>query len=292
MANTLVNGTQLASAMIGGLYDAGVLTGTVWKDPGFSGIAGKGSTVNVRKLGIQAATNFAGTATATDLAETTVPVVLSHQPYVQSTVSTAESSMRVEDFYAQVIFPGIAGVAEYLDAQVAAALAGVATTAVSGANAKAALIAAHTALTEAKVPMADRYFAASPGFLATMLGESWIQADTLGDGGNALRSAVVGRAFGFTIVESTHIADADLGGSVAVDSVGYAYHKTGILMASRVPNPPQGGADAATASALGYGARVVSDWSSTALSDIITIDTLAGFAADDVKVVPTYIPGA
>jgi hypothetical protein len=289
MANTLINGSQLASAMIGGLVDAGVLTNLVYKDPAFNGIAGKGDTVNVRRLATQAAADFSAPAVATNLAEVNVPVVLNHQPYVQSNVSTLESTLNVEDFYAQVINPGVSGVAEYLDAQVAALLATSTTTDVSGATARAALIAARESLTAAKVPQSDRYFACSPAFISILLAEDWITAEKIGDGGMALRSAIIGRAFGFTIVESTHITDT-LG---TADPSGYAFHQSGVIMASRMPNPPAGNTASATAAAYGMGARVVQDWSSTSLSDVVTVDTLAGFAiSHQPRIVPTFIPVA
>ena len=275
-----VNGTQLANAMIGGLHDAGILAGTVWKDREYNGVAGKGDTVNVRKVGVDAAANFAGTTSATASAETVVPVVLNHQPYVRRDVTSAESALKVEDFYRQVVYPGVQGIAEYLEGEIADELATTTTTELTGASAKAAIIAAREAMSDAKVPLTDRFLACSPAFIAALLEESWIQADTFGDGGQALREAVVGRAFGFTILESTHVDDVDFD-TGGVDPTAYAYHRSSLIMASRMPNPPQGGADYATAALDGYGARIVYDWSSTSLSDIVTIDTLAGFSLSD-----------
>jgi len=287
MANTLINGSQLASAMIGGLVDAGVLTNTAWKDPEFNGVAGKGDVVNVRRLAIQTAANFAGTATPANIVEANVAVTLDHQPYVQQNVTSTEAVLNIEDFFAQVLSPGLSGVAEYLDGEVSALLTASTTTPVTAATAKATLIAAREALTESKVPLADRYLACSPQFISAILGETWVQADTFDDGGKALKEAIVGKAFGFTIVESTHIVD-DVGATTEPSA--YAYHKSGVIMASRMPNPPQGGADSATAAAYGMGARVVYGWDNTALSDVVTVDTLAGFArAHEPRIVPVYI---
>mgnify|MGYP003646142058 CR=1 FL=1 len=298
MANSLINGSQLATAMIGGLVDAGVLTNIVYKDPAFDGIAGRGDTVNVRRLGVQTAANFGGTASQTDLAEVNIAVTLNHQPYVQSLVSSKEAGFNVEDFYAQVIAPGVGGVAEYLDAQVAAKLRTSTTTPVTGATARATIIAAGKALDDAKVPASDRYFAASPAFKEILLNEDWVTADKVGDGGMALRDAVIGRAFGFTVVHSTHIADRDLDNADAdadeatgtQEPVGYGFHRSGLIMASRMPNPPQGGADAATAAAYGMGVRVVYGWDNSKLSDVVTVDTLAGFAiSEQARIAPAYI---
>lgn len=287
-----VNGTQLASAMIGGLHDAGILAETIWMDPEYNGIAGKGDTVNVRKLGVESAANFGGTASPTTTTETVLAVQLAHQPYVQSLVSAKDKTLRTEDFYRQVVFPKVQGVAEYLEAQIAATLATTGETEVTGADAKAAIIAAREALSDSKVPQTDRYLACSPSFISAILGESWVQANTFGDGGSALQTAIVGRAFGFTIVESTHVADVDFAGNGAgIDPTAYAYHKTSAVMASRMPSPPEGGADAATAALDGYGARVVFGWDNSALSDVVTVDTLAGFSLTGSGriVVPVYV---
>lgn len=273
-----VNGTQLASAMIGGLHDAGVLAGTVWMDPEFSGTAGKGETVNVRRLGVQTAADFSGTTVPVTEAEVTVPIVLSNQPYVQSLVTAKEKNLRIEDFYRQVVYPKVQGVAEFIEDALATTIESSTTPAVNDAAAKLAIIAAREALDNAKVPQTDRFLACSPAFISSVLGETWVQANTFGDGGRALQEAIVGRAFGFTIVSSTWITDsAGLGSEPSA----YAYHKSAVMMASRTPTPPEGGADAATASDSGYGMRAVFGWDNSSLSDVVTVDTLFGTALSD-----------
>jgi hypothetical protein len=269
---SFINGEQLASAMIGGLHDAGILSETVWMDPEYNGVAGKGDTVNIRRLAVETATNFDGEADITETSEAVVPVVLSHQPHVQSRITSKEKVLKVEDMYRQIVYPKVQGVAEYLEGAIASTLALTDADPVNAANAKAAIIAARKALSESKVPQADRYLACSPSFISAVLGETWVQAYTLGDGGRALREAIVGRAFGFTVVESTHIADLD------EVPTAYAYHRTSAIMASRMPAPPEGGADASTAAQDGYGMRIVSAWDNSRLSDVLTVDTLAGFA--------------
>ena len=303
MANAIVNGTKLANMAIGGFIDAGVLHRTIWKDPEFNGTAGKGETVNVRRIGKNTAANFAGTATATDLTEGTLAVTLSHQPYVQRKVGSKEKVLRVEDYYAQVVEPGVGAIGEYVDAQVAAVLATTTATAVTGANARAAIIAAREALTAKKVPATDRYLACSPTFISQILGESWVDADKFGDDGSVLREAVIGRAFGFWIVESTHVADNDFDTGGA-DPTAYAYHRTGVAMASRMLDAPEGGAKGGSVSAHGMSARVVEDWDNSALSDVHTLDSLFGLAKvqdqdvdapdgdafdQDHRIVPVYL---
>lgn len=297
------NGTQLANMAVGGLYDTNVLSATVWKDPEFSGVAGKGATVNVRRLGKDTAANFAGTATGSTVTQGVTAITLSHQPYMKRSVNSADKVLKVEDYYAEIIAPDVGSISEYVEAQIAATLAATTATAVTGASARAALIAAREALTAKKVPLTDRFFAASPTFISAILGESWVTSDQLGDGGAALRSAIVGRAFGFTIVESTHIADVDFD-TGGVDPTGYAYHRSGVAFASRMLSAPEGGAKAGTAAANGLTARVVEDWDNSALSDVVTVDTLFGLARvldqdvdapdgdgfdQDHRIVPVYV---
>jgi hypothetical protein len=273
----LHNGTQLANMAIGGFLDAGVLSRIVTKDAEFAGVAGKGSTVNVRRIGKDTADNFAGTATASTSTEGTTAVTLSHQPYIQRSVLSADKVLKVEDYFAQIVAPSIGGVAEYIDETIADLLATTTATQIKSTVAKTAIINARKFLSQKKVPMSDRYLACSPAFVAAILGETWIQADSLGDNGTALREGVIGRAFGFWIVESTHVADIEFG-TAGADPTAYAFHKSGVLMASRALAAPEGGAKGGTAAAFGMTARVVEDWSSTALSDVLTVDTLFGVA--------------
>ena len=271
------NGTQLANMAIGGFVDTGVLHRTIWKDSGFSGLAGKGDTVNVRRLGKDSAANFAGTATASTVTQGVTAVTLDEQPYMKRLVTSADKVLKVEDYYGEIIAPDVGAIGEYIEAQVAATLAATGATEITGASARAAIIGAREFLTSKKVPLADRFLACSPTFISAILGEDWVTADKIGDEGSALRSAVIGRAFGFTILESTHVADVDFD-TGGVDPTAYAYHRSGVVMASRTLSAPEGGAKGSSVAADGLSARVVEDWDNSALSDVVTVDTLFGLA--------------
>jgi hypothetical protein len=297
------NGTQLANMAIGGFVDTGVLHRTIWKDPNFSGVAGKGATVNVRRLGKDTAANFAGTATASTVTQNVTAITLSHQPYMKRAVSSADQVHKVEDYYAEIIAPDVGAIGEYIEATVAATLAASTATALTGASARAAIIEAREYLTSKKVPLSDRFLACSPAFVSGILGEDWVTADKFGDEGSALRTAIVGRAFGFTIVESTHIADVDFDTGGA-DATAYAYHRSGVAFAARMLSAPEGGAKGSSVAADGLSARIVEDWDNTALSDVVTVDTLFGVARvldqdvaapdgsafdEDHRIVPVYL---
>ncbi|MFG0329229.1 MAG: P22 phage major capsid protein family protein [Phycisphaerales bacterium] len=286
MANAFVNGTQVASAMIGGLVDAGILINTVWRDANSQLQAGKGDTINIRRPATGTATNFSGTASTTDHTTNTVAVTLDHQPYEQVQVGTADKALKVEDFYGEIVAPRVAGIAEYLEDQIAATLQGTSTGEVSGSDAAAAVQEAYKAAGEAKWPSTGRYLACSPAFAAKLLGPTLSAADVRGDGGAALQGAVLGNLFGFTVIASSHIDDQ----ATTFEPQAVAYHRTAVAAAFRTPPAPEGGAMAATASAYGMSARVVMDWSNSSLADVLTADTLAGFTlSEDARAIPVQI---
>jgi len=261
-------------------------------------VQGKGDTVRVKRLNVQTATDFTGTATATDVAEVDVDVKLDHQPYVQSKVSAKEREFDVQDFFVQIVNPGVQGVAEYIDNQIGTTLQGTTTPAVTGADPRKAILAAREYMGDSKIPMSERYIACSPTFASEILDADWMSADKRSDGGLAYRAGVIGMAFGFTFVESSYILDVDFDNADAdddpdtgdVEAGAVAFHKSGLVMASRVPAPPRGGAMAAASSAFGISTRVIMDWDNSKLSDVVTVDTLCGFKrTDDVRLVPVYI---
>lgn len=274
MANAFVNGSQVASAMIGGLIDAGILINTVHRDGASELQAGKGDTINIRRPATGVATNFSGTASVSDHTTNNVAVTLNHQPYEQVQVDTADKALKVENFYREIVDPRVGGIAEYLEDQVAATLATTTSTDVGDATDYAKAVAsAYEFLGDNKVPAGGRYLACSPSFAAGLLGLNLAAANVRGDGGAALQDAVLGRLNGFTVLMSSYIDDGGSGEPRA-----YAYHRTAVCAAFRTPPAPEGGASAATASAYGISARLVMDWSNTSLADVLTADTLAGFA--------------
>jgi N4-gp56 family major capsid protein len=67
------------------------------------------------------------------------------------------------------------------------------------------LVPLRTRLTKANVPTQGRWVVASPELMASLLLDPrFIKANEAGDGGQALRNAVVGRAAGFNIYESNN----------------------------------------------------------------------------------------
>ncbi len=276
MANTFTDGKQLASAMIGGLIDAGVLINTIYRDPESDLVAGKGQTISVRSPKVGVASNFTGTATTSDAAENEIPIVLNQQPYEQVSITTKQRNLNIEDFYAQVIEPRVGAIAEYLEAQVATQLTATDQAVVNDATDPGKVLTSiGAALTANKVPMGDRFAACSPSFVKALLDEkALVAANVREDAGQAMQEAIIGRAYGFTVLASSHVAETNPGSLPTA----IGYHRTGLAAAFRTPAAPQGGATGAAYSGYGMSARVVMDWSNSALADVITADVLAGFA--------------
>ncbi|MFR9794235.1 P22 coat protein - protein 5 domain protein [Streptomyces sp. MB22_4] len=82
------------------------------------------------------------------------------------------------------------------------------------------LVPLRTKLNRANVPSEGRYVVASPEFSGDLLKDSrFIKVNESGDGGQALRNGMVGRAAGFDILESNNTPNPT--GSVQVIQAGY-----------------------------------------------------------------------
>lgn len=265
---TAVGMTQLASAMVAGLWDSATLINTVHRDAESEFAVGRGDTVTIRSPQVIEATNFTGVATVTDIVEGKRDVKLDLQPYSQVQLTGREQTFGIEDLASQVVAPQIGGIVEFLEAAVAGALEGTGGTA-SGANWREAAAAAFGALGANKVPVAGRTLAVAPDVAGKLLTDVvFVSADSRGDGGAALSEATLGRLHGFDVVVSPALT-----AGTAV-----AYHSTAVSAAFRNPVAPQG-ATSGTATYSGYTGQVIYAYSPSALADLITVTTLGGVAA-------------
>jgi coat protein Gp5 len=275
MPNTLtaIGMTQLANAMVAGLYDQATLINTIYRDAESELVVGKGDSVTIRAPQIIAATNFTGTATATNVVEGKITIVIDQQPYSQVVLSAKERTLAVEDLARQVVAPQVGGIVEFLEELVSAELEAT-TGAVSGATWREAVAGAYAALTGEGVPMAGRTLAVAPDVAGSLLTDTvFVSAADRGDGGAALNEATLGRLNGFNVVVSPFITAA----------TAVAYHETAVAAIFRNPVPPSGGVLAGSAAFAGYSAQVLYGFSNTALSDVITVQTLGGIgSAPDV----------
>jgi hypothetical protein len=256
--------TQLASAMVAGLYDGGVLLNTIYRDAEADLVVGKGDIVAIRSPQPVGAQDFTGTAVTDDLVEGKITVPINMQPYSQVKVSAKEETLQIEDFAAQVILPQVAGIVEFIDGAVAAKLETTTGTA-SGADWNAAIVAARDTLSANKVPTADRWLAAAPDVVGGMLQSTVFAQGNVNGAASALADGLVGRYMGFNVVESPFVT-----AGTAV-----AYHRTAVAGVFRTPVTPLG-ATSGSASLNGVTAQVIYTYSPSQLADVVIAQTLFG----------------
>lgn len=253
-----------------------VLPNTVTRIPGaeFAGANGDTITVRVPQPG-SARTQATPGATITydDVTEIPVDVTLEHL-YHAKRITDEELSLTLRDFAAQVTrvqVDAVASGAEDELADVMNALTADASFAATATDADtiAKIIAARTALGENNAPAGNRFLAVSPDIAGRILAVEQFSKVSEAGTSSALRDAVIGRLYGFTVVESNGL---DAGTAVA-------YHRSGFVFANRTPVRPRGAVDSATATVSGVGLRHIFQYQPDILSDASVVSTFAGAAA-------------
>lgn len=200
--------------------------------------------------------------------ETAVDVTLRHL-YDATRITDEDLSLAVVDFAAQVTAPQVAAVAIGAEDQVAAVMNAITPDLalnIDGTDVEDMLLAAREMLGEAEAPAGNRWLACSPSVSTMLLKlDKFSRVDASGSP-SALRDALVGRIYGFNVVESAAL----------VAGSALAYHSSGLLFASRAPAMPSGASNAATLSQDGIGIRQVFDYDVATLSDVSAVSTFAG----------------
>lgn len=262
-----------------------VLPATVSRIPGgeFAGANGDTITIRVRQPRSAQVQTTPGTAiNFSQISETPVNVTLRHL-YDAVHVTDEELSLELEDFGRQVLEPQVRAVAIGGEDELATAMNNLVTDATLDLSPVSGTVAEETdrviklareTLSEADVPMGNRFLACAPDFVTLLLGvEKFVRADATGDGrSSAIRDAVMGRIYGFTVVESNGLT-----ASTAV-----AYHESGFAFANRTPVIPRGVAgQSATSTEDGIGLRHIMQYQPANLQDQSVLTTFAGASVVD-----------
>jgi hypothetical protein len=271
---TLLTASKIAEVAVELLARSVVLPATVTR-VGEADYSGSGGTVTVRvRNPIAARTQNTPGATITYDAADEIGVDVSLSHFYRGVVLTDEDlAYNLVDFGRQILAPSIAGVA----ARAEAALAGVmnaitpevefAATA-SASDTRATLLEVREALSTADVPAGNRFLAVSPSIATRLLGvDEFVKVNESGST-SALRDAVIGKVFGFTVVESN---------ALTADEA-CAYHSSGFVFASKAPAPAQS-AESASVSEGGLALRAVRDFDASKLAEVAVVSTFAGAAA-------------
>lgn len=253
-----------------------VLPNTVSRIPGgeFAGSNGDTITVRVPQPGAARKQASRGDAlVADDVTEIPVDVTMSHLYHLKN-VSDQELSFDLEDFGRQVTRVQVAAVATGAEDELTTVMNGLASDAefalsASDDDTEAVILAARETLGEANAPAGDRFLAVSPSIATRLLSVDKFTKVNESGSSSALRSAVLGSIYGFTVVESNGL-DTD---------TAVAYHRSGFAFANRVPVRPRGAADSATASAGGIGLRHIFQYDASTAQDQSLVSTFGGAAA-------------
>lgn len=276
----LLTAQGISSLAVALLTRSLVLPMTVARVPGGEFAGDNGDTITVRVRTPRAARTQASpgaTITYDALNETPVDVTVAHL-YDATRLSDQDMSLNLVDFGVQVTEPQVSSVATGAEDRLASAMNAVTADASFAASASAAdtdakLLQARETLSEADVPAGDRYLACAPDIITRILSvDKFVRADAVGDG-TAIREAIVGRVYGFTVVESN--------GLTAGTAV--AYHRSGFVFANRVPVAPRGlpANQTATATSGGVGMRQIFQYQPDILSDASVLSTFAGASVVD-----------
>lgn len=221
-----------------------------------------------------------------DVDETPVDVTLAHL-YHATRITDEDLSLAIESFAEQVTLNQVSAVATRAEDQLAGAMNVLAaegtTIATDGANVEDVVLEAREALGEANVPSGQRWLAVSPQVATFLLRlDKFSRVDASGTD-SALRDAIIGRIYGFQVVESNAL---NTGTAVA-------YHQSGFVFGNRTPVTPRGAADSATATEGGVGLRQIFQYDPDVLSDASVISTFAGASLVDAdRVVKLTTGGA
>lgn len=250
-------------------------TFTVAPADGFTGPNGETITVRVRVPHEANEQSTAGASIAYDaLDEVGVDVNLKHL-YDAIKVTDEDMSLNLEDFASQVTEPQVGALASKAESQIYAGINAVtaspdlefAATA-SADDTKATVLAAREALSNVHVPAQGRFLACAPSIITRLLlVDEFVRADASGST-DALRNAIVGRIYGFEVVEAPGLTT----------DTAFAYHRSSGVWANKKPADPRGAAESAALTVQGISMRQIFNFESRWLSDVSVLSTFAGFS--------------
>lgn len=265
-----------------------VLPMTATRVPGeeFAGANGDTITIRVPVPSVARTQASPGAAiTYDDVDEVAVDVTLAHL-YHATRITDEDLSLALESFAEQVTLKQVSAVATRAEDQLAGAMNVLPSElgiAADGSDVETQVLAAREALGEANVPSGMRWLAVSPQVATFLLRlDKFSRVDASGTD-SALRDAIIGRIYGFQVVESNAL---NTGTAVA-------YHQSGFVFGNRTPVTPRGAADSATATEGGVGLRQIFQYDPDVLSDASVVSTFAGASLVDAdRVVKLTTGGA
>jgi len=275
MANDILTSGRISALAVELLYRSIVLPRTVStvRPDEYNGPNGGTVTVRIRKTRTAQTQTTPGAAlNVVDLDEDSVTVSLAHV-YDALNLTDEELTYKLEDFASQVLEPQVGAVAIAAENALAGVINGLTAEQSFAATASAddtqdVLLSARAALTDASVPMSDRFLVVSSS-IANRLYKvpDFVRADARGDGASsAIRDAIIGRVYGFTVVETPAIDQGEAA----------AYHRSALAFVNKVPPATPGQVNSAVATRDGIGVRTLRQYNPSNLSEQSVIHTYMG----------------
>jgi len=225
------------------LYESLVIANLVHRD--FSDtVASYGDTINTRRPGKFRAIRrgMSDDVTDQDLAATNVAVKLDQLPHVSFLLRDAEASKAFKDLVTEYLDPAIRGMAKFVDQVVigqmpqfmANGVGGLGT--MSSSNVKSYILAARNKQNVLLSPEEGRNFIWTPNAETQALSlDLFTAAQNVGDGGNALANAALGRKFGYAnymsqLASSVPAASAPTTNGAINYAIGYSVGTTALTV--------------------------------------------------------------
>lgn len=251
-------------------------TVTMVSAAGFSPPNGETITVRVRAPRTARTQATPGASITYDsIAQIPVDVSLSHL-YDAVHITDESLTYEIEQFASEVTEPQVDSVAAGAESELYTVMNGLSADAsfalsASDSDTESKIMTARETMSSNNIPVGNRFLAAAPDIVTRLLQvDNFVRADALGGGeSSALREAIIGRILGFTVVEAP--------GLTAGTAV--AYHRSGFVLANKLPQNPRGAHETGTYSADGIAIRQIFQYDPDVLSDASVLSTFCGAAA-------------
>ena len=223
MSNTFLTPSVIAKEALANLYANTVFARLVHRDyePEFASKVGE--TVTIRKPAVFAAAEFSTQISPQSITETSTSVTLDKHLDVSAEVTSKQLTLSIQDFSAQVIQPAMQALAQKIDQLLAGRFVDIANFQdVSSTPALADISALDMILNKAKVPAFDRRLVLGPVTKNAYITVAGMVDASAAGSAEALRSANMGRVFGFDTYMDQNISAFTKG------TLGTAKVKTGV----------------------------------------------------------------
>ena len=193
-----------------------------------------GATIEISSVASQTARDFvddSSTVTDSDITENGVDLVLSEQPYISHTITSAQRSLELDDFNVVVTQPAILAIRDAIDTFILKQAnrgygRNVSGTAGVDPSTHAHILAGRKVMNDNSAPMADRIAIVNTTAAASLLDlDIFTSVDYGTERPSGLREASMGRMAGYDFYESQNVVDlarGDVGDATNVYGAGQA----------------------------------------------------------------------